>query len=109
VTTTDAASWLNLVDRYGLPLMALGVILVLFVWGVRAMWSFSKPLVSGIAEKVSTMVDRQIAFVDTVEQQTIKQTAAVAELVDGDQHGHRTTHDKLAAIHEDVKAIKGRG
>lgn len=94
----------QLADRYGLPLVFLLFLATLGVWGIRAVWSFSKPLANRLVEGVLNLVEKQSEFVDVVSAHQSELKA----LVETGHDGHRKTHDKIAEVHQDVKVIRSR-
>jgi hypothetical protein len=92
----------HLADRYGLPLVFLLFMATLGVWGLRAVWNFSKPLANRLVDGVLDLVQKQSDFVDVVSahQEELK------TLVETGHSGHQKTHEKLAEVHNDVKAVR---
>lgn len=100
----DPTNFIQLADRYGLPLVFLAFAMMLLVWGVRAVWGFSKPLANRTADSLMNLIQKQSEFIDTV---SVHQ-AELKTLVEAGQSGHSRTHDKLDAVHQDVRHIKER-
>lgn len=91
-----------LADRYGLPLLFLLGLVVLSIWGIRAVWKFSKPLFEKLANAVMALIEKQSDFVDTVSAHQSELKA----LVETGHGGHQRTHEKLVEVHSDVKAVR---
>ena len=94
----DPTNYLQLADRYGLPLVFLAFATMLLVWGVRAVWGFSKPLASRTADSLMNLIQKQSDFIDTVSthQQELK------TLVETGHNGHAKTHEALQNLSQQV-------
>lgn len=101
---TSPGTWLDYADRYGLPLTFLAVMIGLGVWATRAVWNFSKPLLTRVVESFLGLLEKQSAFIDTIgtHQSELKALAETG------QDGHEETHKKLDAVNENVWFIRNR-
>lgn len=93
----------QLADRYGLPLVFLLFFATLAVWGIRAVWNFTKPLAEKLVNGALGLIEKQSEFVDVVSAHQSELKA----LVETGHGGHQRTHEKLAEVHRVVNEIHG--
>lgn len=93
-------SWFEWSERFGFPLVMLGLFVVLGVWATRAVWKFAKPLVEKLVTAVLNLIEKQSDFIDTVgtHQHELK------ALVETGQDGHERTHELLTKMADQQKS-----
>lgn len=100
---TNPESWFEWSERFGFPLVALGLVVLLGLWATRAVWKFSKPLIEKLVNGALALIEKQSEFVDVVSAHQSELKA----LVETGHGGHQKTHEKLGAVSDKIDALSG--
>lgn len=99
--TETVELWLKVVGSYGFPIASVLALFWLFVHAARAVWSWMMP-------RIDKVIDAHMTFLTTLTENDTRHTEAMETLTADGKTGHSTTHNKLDAVHADVKHIKER-
>lgn len=93
--------WLKVIGSYGFPIASVLLVVWLFVKAAQAVWTWLTP-------RIDRVIDAHMTFLQTLTENDTRHTEAMETLTVDGKTGHSTTHNKLDAVHADVKHIKER-
>ena len=103
-----AGTWAKLVSDYGLAIVGIVVLMGFGLTVLVVFWKFLRPKLDRLFELLFDVINKQSEFVEQVRDILPEQSKLISSLGTAIQDGHEKTHQKLDAIHGDIKDLPGK-